>query len=547
MARPARSPWRRPGWRRPGWRRLAWPAGFAVAAVVLFLAYLRLSNTYPEDSDQANLGLQAWDMLHGNLLLHGWVLSDVSFFTTELPQYMLLELIHGLNTGTFHLAAAMTYTLALLLAALLARGRADGRQGVAQALIAGGVMLAPQLGAGVFILLLTVGHFGTSVPLLVTMLVLDRAKPHWYVPVIAGLLLAWASIADALVLLVGVAPLAVVALVRAAGALIARRDWRVAAYHLSLAVAAGAAAGIWAGSAAAIRALGGFTVHQVPFQVIAWSGLAAHARTTGLSMLAVFGANFQGVHGEPATAFAALHLVGVAVAAVGLIVTVGLFFRRSLVEQVMAVAIVASLVVYLGSTFSSGILNGREIAVVLPFSAILAGRTLGPWLTRPRRQWFRRSVASFLLLALAGYAACLGYQLTQPSVPAANTRLASWLAAHHLTRGLSGYWQASSVTVDSAGARAEDQVTIRAVTNHFSGMVPYQWESKSSWFDWRMQYANFVVLQNGSGYFSSWTPTHEITDVFGFPAVTYHTGPYTIMVWHKNLLAALHQWEQSAG
>src|SRR6201992_2718941 len=228
----------RPG--RPGGGR---GGGGAAAAVVLFLAYLRLSNTYPEDSDRASVGLQAWDMLHGNLLLHGWVLSDVSFFTTELPQYMLLELIHGLNTGTFHLAAAMTYTLALLLAALLARGRADGRQGGAQALIAGGVMLAPQLGAGVFILLLTVGHFGTSVPLLVTMLVLDRAKPHWYVPVIAGLLLAWASIADALVLLVGVAPLAVVALVRAAGALIARRDWRVAAYHLSLAVTAGAAAG----------------------------------------------------------------------------------------------------------------------------------------------------------------------------------------------------------------------------------------------------------------------------------------------------------------
>src|ERR1700761_2643257 len=293
---------------RPGWRRLAWPAGFAVAAVVLFVAYLRLSNTYPEDSDQANLGLQAWDMLHGNLLLHGWVLSDVSFFTTELPQYLLLELINGLNPGTFHLAAAMTYTLALLLAALLGKGRATGGRGLAGALLAGGIMLAPQLGVGVFILLLTVGHFGTSVPLLVTWLVLDRARPHWYVPVLAGLLLAWASIADALVLLVGVAPLAVVALGRAAGALIARRGWRPAGYHLSLVVAAGAAAGIWATSAAALRALGGFTVHQVPFQAIAWSGLAAHARTTGLSMLAVFGANFQGVHGEPAVAFAVLHL-----------------------------------------------------------------------------------------------------------------------------------------------------------------------------------------------------------------------------------------------
>ena len=57
------------------------------------------------------------------------MLSDVSFYTTELPQYMLLELIGGLNTGTFHAAAAMTYTLAVLLAAMLAKGRASGRRG----------------------------------------------------------------------------------------------------------------------------------------------------------------------------------------------------------------------------------------------------------------------------------------------------------------------------------------------------------------------------------------------------------------------------------
>src|ERR1700744_2068065 len=134
MARPARSPWR-----RPGWRRLAWPVGFAVAAVVLFLAYLRLSNTYPEDSDQANLGLAAWDMLHGNLLLNGWVLSDVSFFTTEMPKYALLLLINVHRPETFHDAASMTYTLVLLLTVLLATGRAGGREGVTRALIAGGM------------------------------------------------------------------------------------------------------------------------------------------------------------------------------------------------------------------------------------------------------------------------------------------------------------------------------------------------------------------------------------------------------------------------
>jgi hypothetical protein len=515
-----------------------------VAAVLLFLGYLRLSNTYPEDSDQANLGLQAWDMLHGNLLLHGWVLSDVSFYTTELPQYVLLEAINGLNNGTFHAAAAMTYTLALLLTVLLAKGRVDGGQGdqggqgLTRTLIAAGIMLAPQLGFGVFMLLLTVGHFGTSVPLLVTWLVLDRGRPRWYLPVLTGLLLAWAAIADTLVLVVGIAPLAVVALVQAASALIARRGWRPVCYHLSLVAAAAAAAGIWARSAATIRALGGYMVHQVPFHVIAWSALGLHARTTGLSLLALFGASFRGVHSGPETVFAALHLIGVAVAAVALILTVGRFFRRGLVDQVLAVAIVAAVALYLGSTFSSGILNGREIGVVLPFAAALAGRALGPWLARPwpARPW----LASFLLLGLAGYAAGLGYQLTQPTVPPANARLAAWLSAHHLTRGLSGYWQSSSVTLDSGG-----QVAVRAIVSHFSGVVPYEWETKPSWFGWRTQYANFVVLENGPGNFNHWAPAQQVKSVFGSPAVTYRTGPYTILVWHQNLLLTLHQWEQS--
>ena len=67
----------------------------------------------------------ASDMLHGHVMLHGWWLSDVSFYTTELPQYALLESFLGLHPDTAHVAAAMTYTLVVLLAALLARGKAS--------------------------------------------------------------------------------------------------------------------------------------------------------------------------------------------------------------------------------------------------------------------------------------------------------------------------------------------------------------------------------------------------------------------------------------
>ena len=107
-------------------RRLLGAAAAVLAVALLFVAYLQMSRTYPENSDESNDLLMAWDMLHGNLLLHGWYLSDVSFITTELPQYLMLERFFGLHTDTAHIAAAMTYTLVVVLAVLLARAAGRG-------------------------------------------------------------------------------------------------------------------------------------------------------------------------------------------------------------------------------------------------------------------------------------------------------------------------------------------------------------------------------------------------------------------------------------
>src|SRR5580704_4300224 len=160
-------------------------------AAALFTVYLRLSRTMPENSDQANVLLQASDMLHGNLVLHGWYKADVSFYTTELPQYALLETIFGVHANTAHIAAAMTYTLAVLLAVLVARGGFTSRAALIRLLITAGILLAPQLGIGVAALLLAVGHIGTAVPILLIWLLLDRAPQRWWVPVLTALGLAW--------------------------------------------------------------------------------------------------------------------------------------------------------------------------------------------------------------------------------------------------------------------------------------------------------------------------------------------------------------------
>ena len=73
------------------------PAVGTLGVIASFACCLRLARTRAVNSDGAGNALQAWDMLHGNLLLHGWSLSDVSFYTTELPEYMAVELVRGLH------------------------------------------------------------------------------------------------------------------------------------------------------------------------------------------------------------------------------------------------------------------------------------------------------------------------------------------------------------------------------------------------------------------------------------------------------------------
>jgi len=524
-------------------RRLLAVAAATVGVVLLFVAYLQVSRTYAVNSDSANIMLMSWDMLHGNVLLHGWYLSDVSFYPTELPQYAMLEGLLGLHADTAHIAAAMTYTLAVLFAVLLARGRAEqasGRTAWAPMALTGALMVAPQLGVGVFVLLMSVGHIGTAVPLMLTWLVIDWAatKPRWFVPVLVGLLLTWVLVADPLVLVVGIVPLAAVCALRALRAVwSARPPDRGAALQASWYEAALAAAAILAyGLADLVNRLlasgGGLILHPLGYHLAPAHTWPKHAWVTGEGLLALFGAKPQGPAAE--LAFALLHLAGVALVAWAICRVARRFLSwPDLVSQVLLVAIVLNLLVYIPSTLANATdLNAREFAVVLPFGAVLAGRTLTtrlrggkvdvPGWLRARR--WRAGLASALA---AGYLAGLGYAAAQPSAPPANAQLATFLAQHHLTSGISGYWQSSIVTVGS-----DEAVTVRAVQ---PSLRPYLWETKGSWYDQR---ATFLVTENQVGYFNHFQPSAPALAVLGPPARTYHVGPYTVLVWNKNLLSS---------
>jgi hypothetical protein len=527
----------RPGRPALGARWLGRVGVVVLAVAILFACYWRQSLTQPISSDGAANALQAWDMLHGNLLLHGWLLSDVSFYTTELPQYMLIEAVRGLGPGVVNLGAAMTYTLLVLLAGLLAKGDADGREGLARFLLAAGIALAPQLSA-TSTLLQAPDHTGTAVALLVVWLVIDRARPHWLVPVAVCAMLAWIMAADSIVLLTGIVPIAAAAGARAVRA--RAKHAEPSRPELSLAAAAILAAMLGATLPLIIRAAGGYTVAPVPLQIASIGRLPGAARVAFHAVLNIFGANVVAAHSALELAFAVLHLAGVALAAWAVCLAALRFFRaRELLVPALAVAIVLNLAAFVLT--AQTLAATREIVAVLPLGAVLAGRLLAPQLLAARQaagkaagRALRVPLRPMLAVVAAGYLAALGYGATQPAVPAMNEPLATWLAAHGYSHGLAGYWQAGSTTLD-AGAR----VTVSSVGHGRGGrVVPGNWETSTLLYDPSRRYADFVVVKDSGTYSTRWLRA-AAERTFGPPQQTHVVGPYTIMTWHANLLAQL--------
>lgn len=576
----------RPG----GWRaarpRLLWAAALVAAGIALFWCYLLESRTQAANSDSAAQVLQGWEMLHGNPLLRGWFLSDVSFYTFEVPLDGLVAAVRGNNVDAVHIAAALVYTLLVLSAALLAKGKARGPEGVVRALLAAGILVAPGLSPGAHVLLLAPDHTGIGVPVLLALLFVDRAPQRWWVPVTACVLLAWAQVDDPVASFACAAPLAVVCAVRAGAVLLARPPrrpggaagaaWSVrtaaaaAWYDAALAVAAAASYGLTRVILSEIKSAGGFYLHGVGTGLAPWSAIPRQLLWTGQNLLYLFGGNYWGLP-RPQAAFGYLHLVGVAVALCGLLLGIwGLFFRlrwlgtqdvrdgsslpggsdpsgesaaavrpgtrgrADRVTQTLVLGVLVTLAAGAFGTHMAPVQGAHEIAIILPLSAVLAGRLVGPWLAARRLpaaggRLARIAVAALFAAAGLGYLGALGYDASRPARPAETQDLADWLVRHHLTSGLAGFWEADITTLATGG-----RVQVAPVSR--GGTYGYPWQSKAAWYDPAVSSANFVVAVSSPASAASYSRPRVVRAWYGRPARTYRFGQYTIMVYNYNVL-----------
>jgi hypothetical protein len=513
---------------RTAMRRWAVLAAWIGVGLALYAFFVRISFSGRVNSDGSNNALQAWDLVHGHLLLHGWHIGDATFYFFELPLIGIMELTFGLGDLAAHLASAMTYLIVAACAAALAVAGGVGASRAVRCAVIVAVLAMPLLATpGVWILLEEPDHIGTTMFILVSFLLVDRAPSRWFSAPLLCVILSAGQVSDLTVRYVAVPAIVVVCGYQ----MLASRKLR------SRDAALAAAAVVSVPLETVLRALmvhvGGFIMVEPKTKLSPPRLWPHHASITWLDVRLLFGAITQ-PDARLGSLSAVLGWICLLASIFGLGRVAWTWRTASRAEQLLGLAIIFNLGLYLISVMP--LPNGsREIVAVLPCGAILAARALVP--ARITVRWRAVSavaataLVALLPLAAAGSVSAVGPS-TGPSEGPATAPLTTWLVAHGLTYGIGGYWDASVITLQSG-----EKVQIRAVDLHPNVNAPGWkinipgWETNALWYNPSRYRATFVVADVHGRY-----PASAFEQFFGKPAATYRVADWDVLVYRKNLL-----------
>jgi hypothetical protein len=496
---------------RPAGRRWLAAAAWVGGSLALTALFVRISLTTRVGSDGGNNALQAWDLLHGHLLLPGWQIGDANFYFLELPLMALTEALFGLGDFAEHVSSALTYMLVTAVAVAVAVADSRGTARAARSAVVLAVMAAPLFAGAVFLVLEEPDHVGTSVFIVGSFLLIDRLPGRWFTaPLLLVILFAGQS-EDLTVRYVAVPAIVAVCAYRAIAARSFRSTDAVLAYTALASVPLSAGfSGLW------VR-LGGFTTAQTRgglSPVYQWPN---HILVTLANIRALYGGAPVSIVVPGWKAY-----FGLACALAGLFGfgwAAWRWRRASRAEQLIAAGVVFNCGIYAVSSFATPG-NAHELAAVLPCGAALAARALVPGRIRGTMVAFASVTAAALIAALP-----LAYAATRPNLQPPKAPLAAWLEAHGLTYGVGSYDDGAAVTVLTG-----NRVQLRVLHVGATLLGRSHYEVRDDWYLPSQHDANFAVAS------PAWLPVSLLLHRFGQPAAIYTVDSWTVMVYKQNLL-----------
>jgi hypothetical protein len=497
----------------PAVRRWQAAAAWVAGGLVLFAFLLRISFGERVDSDGANSALQAWDLVHGHLMLHGWVFGDATFYAFELPLNGIAELLLGVGNLAVHVGSALTYLIVAGCAVALAVTGSRGPARPVRCAVVVVVLATPLLAVPtVWVLLEEPDHIGTSVFLLVTFLLIDRVPDRWFTAPLVGLILCAGQLSDATVRYVAVPAVVLVCAYR----VLAGRKLRSG--DAALVVAAAVSVPLESALRAAMAHLGGYVMVPPKAQLASPRLWLQHASVTWLDVRILFGAAGEPGH-KLSLLGAVFGLTCLLAAIIGLARVIWTWRKASRAEQLLVVAIIFNVGTYLASVMPYPNV-AREVAAVLPCGAVLAARALVPARIAGTPRAFAAVAATGLIALLP-----LASAATRPPLRPALSPLASWLEAHGLRYGIAGYWDGSIVTLQSG-----NRVQIRTV-NVWGKVEAAGWESNELWYNPSKYDATFAVAD----YYGEYSAA-RFEHFLGQPTATYRVAGKWVLVYRTNLL-----------
>jgi hypothetical protein len=497
-------------------RRWLIAAAWVVGSIALTSVYLRISLASRVGSDGANNVLQAWDLLHGHLMLPGWQIGDANYYFLELPLLAVADAFFGVGNLAAHVASALTYMLVTVVA-LAAAG--TGSRGPARAVryaVVLAVLAAPLLSGLALLALEEPDHIGTSVFIIGAFLLIDRLPAHRFSAPLLLVILVAGQFGDLITRYVAVPAIVLVCGYRALAARKLRSpDTVLAATAVVSVPLSSLMTAVWVH-------FGGFTTATTRGGLDNPDQWPHNAVTTWDSLRVMFGAlGMPGV--TPGSGRAAFGLVCLLAALFGVAWVAWRWNRASTAEQLLAAAIVVNVAVFFFSSFA-WTAKPHEIAVVLPCGAVLAARALVP------ARDFRAPLAAVAVAATALLVALpLAYAATRPVFTPEQAPLVAWLEAHQLTHGLATYQDGAASTVLSG-----NRIQLRVIHRGAVSLGDSHYEVNSQWYDQSRNYANFVVANPEQKL-----PAAMVERYFGKPAAIYQVQGWTVLVYRMNLLGLL--------
>jgi hypothetical protein len=499
-------------------------------AALFFALCLAQSLTQSWNADTASTSLQGWDLMHGHLLLHGWWSGDVNFYTLDTPLYGLCLVVLGFGSTALHVGGALLYTLVFLAGAWLAKGREHGARAWLRVALTALLLAAPLFhGALLLTLVLVPDHCGTVIFALLSFTLVSRFVGRRWAPWALLAVLSLGQLGDATVRYVTVPALLAVWLLDT----LLERRLRSPRHWLALATVASVPLSM--GVRGVMKHYGAYYLTQAHNQLAPSAEWVSHLKGTWLSLLGLFGvqSHFPGV-GAVSIATSFIGALALLCGAGSMLYVVVRWTKVDVADRLLAVAVVVYLGAYSFSTVGqSGGGGGYEFVGTLVLLAVLGARTLArlrvPGLRLDERGRTRAVLAGTAAAALAAVA-CLaaGTGLFRASQPSPNQPLAAWLEQHHLTYGISDYWNSGPITIYSGG-----KVQVRQIILLPGGFVPYTWYAQRQWYDPAHNDANFVITEDTPG---SQLTTAAAESSFGKPSAVYPVDGYSILVYPYNLL-----------